>query len=171
MKPHEANDLLTKMANVDFDPTAECPNFKKVLAQSLPFEHRAFMLRYLGYSLMGEPREQIFAIPYGVGANGKSTLINAVQHALGDYAANVEPTTLMKQKSEKVRSDVERLQGVRLAITSELGMGEILDAPLIKRFTGGDKITARALYKSEIEYTAKFSLVMTTNSLPVINVL
>ena len=166
---HEATDLLSKIANVAYDPEADCPHFKQVLSWALPPAHAAFLLRYLGYALLGAPREQVFAILYGAGANGKSTLINAVSNLLGDYAANVEPATLIKQKSDKVRSDVARLQGVHLAVTSELATGEILDAPLVKRFTGDDKITARALYSAEIEYKAKFALVMTTNALPVID--
>jgi putative DNA primase/helicase len=166
---HEATDLLSKIADVTYDPQADCPHFKQVLSWALPPEHAAFLLRYLGYALLGAPREQVFAILYGAGANGKSTLINAVSHLLGDYSANVEPATLIKQKSDKVRSDVARLQGVHLAVTSELAAGEILDAPLVKRFTGDDKITARALYSAEVEYKAKFVLVMTTNALPVID--
>ena len=169
LTPHEATDLLSKIANVEYDPEADCPHFKQMLSWALPPEHGAFLLRYLGYALLGAPREQVFAILYGAGANGKSTLINAVSHLLGDYSANVEPATLIKQKSDKVRSDVARLQGVHLAVTSELATGEILDAPLVKRFTGDDKITARALYSAEVEYKAKFALVMTTNALPVID--
>lgn len=166
---HEATDLLSMLADVTYDPDADCPHFKQVLSWALPPEHAAFLLRYLGYALLGTPREQVFAILYGAGANGKSTVINAVSHLLGDYSANVEPATLIKQKSDKVRSDVARLQGVHLAVTSELATGEILDAPLVKRFTGDDKITARALYSAEVEYRAKFALVMTTNALPVID--
>lgn len=169
LMPHKATDLLSKIANVAYDDQADCPHFKQVLARALPAEHAAFLLRYLGYALLGAPREQMFAILYGAGANGKSTLINAVSHLFGDYAANVEPTSLMRQKSDRVRSDVARLQGVHLAVTSELATGEILDAPLVKRFTGDDKITARALYSAEVEYKAKFALVMTTNALPVID--
>jgi len=169
LRPHAAEDMLTKVANVDFAPDADCPTFKKVLSRSLPDPHAAFLLRYLGYALLGDPTEQVLAILYGAGANGKSTLINGVSYLLGDYAANIEPSTLIKQKSERIRTDIARLHGVHLALTSELGIGEILDAALVKRLTGGDMITARALYTAEFEFKPKFSLVMTTNALPVID--
>jgi putative DNA primase/helicase len=169
LRPHQAEDMLTKVANVDHVPEAGCPVFLKVLGQSLPDEHADFLLRYLGYALQGDPKEQVFAILHGAGANGKSTVINAVSYLLGDYVANVEPSTLIKQKSERVRTDIARLHGVHLAVTSELATGEILDAPLVKRLTGNDLITARALYSSEFEFKPKFSLVMTTNALPVID--
>ena len=169
LRPHAAEDLLTKVANVECTPSADCPLFKKVLYQSLPHEHAAFLLRYFGYALVGEPIEQVLAILHGAGANGKSTIVNAVSHLMGGYAANVEPGTLIKQKTEKIRTDIARLHGVHLAVTSELATGEILDSALVKRFTGGDTITARALYSLEFEFKPKFSLVMTTNALPVID--
>ncbi|GGD19464.1 phage/plasmid primase, P4 family [Sinisalibacter lacisalsi] len=169
LREHDPSDFLTKVANVAYDPDADCPAFKHVLATALPPKHQAFLLRYLGYALMGDPKEQVFAILYGAGANGKSTIINAVSHLLGDYAANVEPVTLIKQKSDRIRTDIARLHGVYLAVTSELAKGEILDAALIKRFTGGDTITSRSLYSKEFEYRPKFALLMTTNALPVID--
>jgi len=70
---HEATDLLSKIADVAYDPEADCPHFRQVLSWALPSEHAAFLLRYLGYALLGAPREQVFAILYGAGANGKST--------------------------------------------------------------------------------------------------
>ena len=167
--PHDSAHLLSKIANVDFDPDADCPNFKKALYRALPENYADFLLRFLGYALLGDPKEQVFAILYGPGANGKSTVVNAVSHMLGDYAATVEPSTLIKQKSDRIRTDVARLQGIHLAITSELAMGQVLDAPLVKRFSGGDTITARKLYGEETEYKPRFVLIMTTNALPVID--
>lgn len=169
LMPHEPANLLTRLANVEYDPSAVCPYFDSVLDEALPPAHQAFLLRYLGYALLGDPKEQMFAILHGAGANGKSTLINAVSHLLGTYTANVEPATLIKQKGDRIRTDIARLRGVHLAVTSELAMGEILDAPLVKRFTGRDMITARVLYGAEFEFRPRFSLVMTTNALPVID--
>jgi putative DNA primase/helicase len=56
-----------------------------------------------------------------------------------------------------------------MVATSELATGEILDAPLVKRLTGGDPITARFLHKELFEYEPQFVMFMTTNALPVIN--
>jgi putative DNA primase/helicase len=40
----------------------------------------------VGYAATGEVSEEVFVILHGVGANGKSTLVNAIMEALGDYA-------------------------------------------------------------------------------------
>lgn len=169
LQKHDPLDLLTKHAETAFDAEAECPHFDKLLADTLPREHRAFVLRLLGYALLGRPVEQVFAIFHGIGANGKSTFVNAVADLLGDYSTSVEPSSFIKQKGERIRNDLARLRGARLVATSELATGEILDAALVKRFTGGDTITVRALYKEHFEFKAEFLVLMTTNALPVID--
>lgn len=70
LRRHAATDLLTKRANVVYDPQAESPWFDKLLKDSLPDHHAAFVLRVFGYALLGDPREQIFTIFHGRGANG-----------------------------------------------------------------------------------------------------
>jgi len=169
LRGHQPDDLITKLAHASYDPEATCPHFDKLLQDSLPLEHQKFALRLFGYSLLGVPDKQIFILFYGPGANGKSTLVNAVTYALGDYAANAEPSTFIKQKNPGIRNDLARLKGARMVATSELATGEILDAPLVKRITGGDPITARYLHKELFEYDPQFVMFMTTNALPVIN--
>ncbi|MFY0311598.1 phage/plasmid primase, P4 family [Leisingera sp. D0M16] len=169
-REHRAEDLLTKMADVDFDLNARCPTFDKVLSDALPDEEEAaFFLRFLGYSVSGLFDQQILGIFYGAGANGKSTLVNEIQACLGDYAVNVETSTFTVQKFSGVRNDLSRLNGARLAVSSELGMGEILDSSLMKKLTGGDKITARYLYKENFEFTPTAVPLFVTNALPVID--
>jgi putative DNA primase/helicase len=169
LRDHEAGDLITRVANASYDVEASCPNFDRLLNDSLPEEHRRFALRLFGYALLGVPDNQIFVLFYGQGANGKSTLVNAVTSAIGDYAANAEPSTFIRQKSPGIRNDLARLKGARMVVTSELATGEILDAPLVKRLTGGDPITARFLHKELFEYEPQFVMFMVTNALPVIN--
>ena len=48
LQQHDPRDLLTKIAKVDFDPMAKCPHCDKLLSDSLPEAHRAFVLRLLG---------------------------------------------------------------------------------------------------------------------------
>ncbi|MEQ8903461.1 MAG: phage/plasmid primase, P4 family [Roseovarius sp.] len=169
LRDHDPDDLVTKVGNARFDHQASCPFFDKLLEDILPQEHRDFALRLFGYALLGQPKEQVFILCYGPGANGKSTLVNAVTHAMGGYAMNAEPSTFIKQKNPGIRNDLARLKGARMVATSELATGEILDAPLVKRITGGDPITARFLHKELFEFDPEFVMFMITNALPVIN--
>lgn len=168
-REHRPDDLLTQIAAVDYDTDAACPAFNGFLHDTLPDDVGQFVLRLIGYSLLGNPTEHKFAIWYGHGRNGKTTLANAVSSILGDYVANSEPSTFIKVKSERIRTDLARLRSKRFVTTSELARGEVLDAALVKRLTGGDTITSRGLYKEETEMTFQALVVMTTNALPVID--
>jgi putative DNA primase/helicase len=166
---HCAEDLHTKIANVDYVATAECPTFKRTLDRALDSETGEFLQRLFGYIASGEPTEQVVVFMHGVGANGKSTLINELQHLLGSYSCNVEPSSFTVQKNPGIRNDIARLRGARLALASEFNHGEIIDASLIKKISGGDPLTARFLHKEHFEFVVKATLVFVTNALPVLN--
>ena len=169
VRAHDPALRLTKLANVTYDPDAVCPNFDRFMNDIMDEEMQAFLMRLFGYALLGQPNRQVFTIFHGIGGNGKSTLLNTVHHIFGDYARTAEPSTFIRQRSDRVRDELARLKGARLVATSELATGEILDAALVKRITGGDTITARALYKESVEFKPQFTLFMVTNALPVID--
>ena len=169
LRPHSAAANFTKLASIVYDSEAVCPEFDKFMSTTLPKELGDFVLRLFGYAFLGNPKEQIFTIFHGHGSNGKSTLVDVLANVFGDYSTNVEPSSFIKQKNTGVRDDIARLKGARMVATSELATGEILDAALVKRMTGGDVITARALYKEHFEFRPQFVIFMTTNALPVID--
>ena len=79
--------FVTKRLDVLYDPEADCPAFKKLLSDS--FQADEYLISYvkgiLGYCLTGHTNRQEVYILHGSGANGKSTLLNAITHVLGPY--------------------------------------------------------------------------------------
>jgi putative DNA primase/helicase len=74
--------------------------FTKFLERILPSEAlRRFVQRVVGYAATGEVSEKVFAILHGVGANGKTTLVNAILETLGDYAKQAAPYLLLVKHS------------------------------------------------------------------------
>ena len=71
------DDFLTKQAMVTYDRAATCPKFDEFLDYIFNHDQDTvhFMRKALGYTLTGNVSEQCFFICYGLGANGKSTLI------------------------------------------------------------------------------------------------
>jgi putative DNA primase/helicase len=89
---HDPALLLTKMAGAAYDPEMNGPEFAMFLERIQPDEGmREFLARLLGHALDGTVTAHILPIFYGDGANGKSTLIEAVMRALGDYADAADP--------------------------------------------------------------------------------
>src|SRR5215203_375837 len=59
LRPHLPEDLITKLAPVEFDPVAEASRFTKFLKQTLvDAKLIAFVQRFLGYSLTGSTKER-----------------------------------------------------------------------------------------------------------------
>ncbi len=76
---HDRDDLITKLAQVEYDPAAKAPIWEVFLEQILPDSSvREFVRRLAGYSLTGSTREHVLPILYGSGANGKSTFLNTL---------------------------------------------------------------------------------------------
>ncbi|MBA3451075.1 MAG: hypothetical protein H0T18_07680, partial [Chloroflexia bacterium] len=123
--------------------------------------------RALGYSMTGHTGARKLFIAEGEGANGKSTLFNLVADVLGDYGWNAPGAMLLaKRGDDGPRNDVAALLGKRFVIASETGEGKRLDETLVKRLTGGDKVTARYLYKEWFEFYPSAKYWWFTNHLP-----
>lgn len=161
-------DLLTKCCGVDYDPAAECPTWLAHL--DLVFGGDAAYIRgfqeLCGYSLLQYNPEQIMAILYGSGKNGKSVTIGALARVWGDYAVNIAAESLMVRRGDGPRSDLARLHGARLVTASEGESGAYLAESVVKQLTGDDAITVRRLYENEFEFRPGAKIFLATNHEP-----
>ena len=129
----------------------------------------------MGLCLTGDTRNESFHIFYGKPRSGKSTVSTTYAYMLGGekgYAMTVQPETLTQKKfsnSSSANSDIARLKGCRFLVCNELQQDMQLNVPLIKSFTGGDRLTARFLYGEHIEFSPAFKLILVTNHLPYVS--
>lgn len=169
---HSPEQLLSKMANVSYDPDACCPAWLKFLDEIMEgdADKIAFLQKFMGLSLTGDTREETMVILYGPSTrNGKSTFVETFKKMLGDYADTIAPESLAVQTtkdSRRASGDIAKLAGVRLVITSEAPRNMPLDSARIKAMLGRDTITARQLYQTEFSFVPSFKLIMNTNYLP-----
>ena len=167
IRPHDRADLITKITGVPFDPAAKAPTWESHLRYFLPEAAvRAFVLRFLGYALTGVIREHAIAIFWGEGDNGKSTTLEVVRSALGDYAQNPPADVILAKRENGPGNDVARLVGVRLATVVETEESARLRESLLKRLSGGDRMTARFLYGEFFEFDPTAKFVLSTNHRP-----
>lgn len=132
-----------------------------------------FLQRALGYSMLGTSNEECMFILHGkTTRNGKSTLLNTIETMLGDYA-KVAPVGMIcrgdRQKDAEAASPtLAGLKGKRFVTMSESNEYGKLDEEKIKQLTGGEDISARALYQSAITYKPQFTLWLSCNDLPMV---
>ena len=170
LREHRREDLITKLAPVAYDPTAECPQFLAFLEQIMDGNQDLirFLQRAIGYSLTGLTREQVLFLLYGLGANGKSTLLEALAMLLGDYAQQADFATFLVRRNEGPRNDIARLRGARFVSATEAESGARMSEVLVKQLTGGDTVTARFLHQEFFDFKPEFKLWLAANHKPVI---
>lgn len=172
ISPHNEKDYFTKMTAVEYSQNADCPKWLAFLDDI--FGGDKDLIRYVqkavGYSLTGSTSEQCAFFLYGTGRNGKSTFLDIVRNIFGDYAANIQPETIMVKgaSGNGINSDIARLKGARLVTSVEPNEGVRLNEGLLKQLTGDDTVTARKLYGEEFEFKPEFKLWMATNHKPTI---
>jgi putative DNA primase/helicase len=169
LRPHRPEDLITKLAPVEFDPAAHAPRFYKFLKQILVEEELiAFVQRFLGYSLTGSTKERSLAVLHGVGKNGKSTLVELFQDLMGDYSSVAHPNTIMRQSfsDSTAQYQLAEPKGARFVSVSETKRGVELEEAVVKQITGSDTISARAPYGKPFTYRPQFKLWLSTNHKP-----
>ena len=175
LHPHDPNDMISKAANVDYVPGAVSQDWIKFIDDVMQgdAEKTRYLQKALGLALTGIIREECFFVLYGKETrNGKSTLVETFAHMLGDYAQNVDIDLFAVHRykdAEKPSPMLAAVAGKRFVYTSEPERGMSLDAALIKRFTGGDALTARQLQQRVFTFVPQCKLFIHTNYLPNIN--
>lgn len=169
--PNAPDALMVKYCNVRYDPSADCPTWRKCVSTWFGIEEVArYMQKVLGKMLAGRPDEEAFYLLIGDGANGKSSFLETISEVMGGYSKALSDETVIGRKGTPAsghRADIVRLQGARFVYCSETGSGESFRAADLKRISGGDKISARGAYAAEVkEFPARFTLFIATNFAP-----
>ncbi len=171
---HSPDMLLSKICNAEYDPAADCREWKKFLLEIMQDDKEkiSYLQKIAGLSLTGNTEQETCFILYGsTTRNGKSTFCEMLLHLLGDYGLTMRPETLaIKQNndSRQANGDVARLAGCRFCNASEPPKRMLFDTALLKSLLGRDSITARHLHQREFSFIPKFKLVINTNYLPTI---
>ena len=170
LRPHRRADLCTKLAPVAYDERAEYPLFKAFLEEILPNpEVREFIQRWFGYCTTALTSEQVMTVFHGTGANGKSTLVEAVRSVMGDYALTLPIASLLrddKRRGGEPTPDLARLPAARLVTATEPEIGRWLSELTIKQLTGEDRLVARKLHQEFFEFEASHKLIVCCNRKP-----
>lgn len=170
-------DRITKCARAVFNKAAMdadedlAPVWRAHLNTVLPDKAlQRTVQRILGSMLVTHNPGNYWFLFRGPGGDGKSTTLRAVQHALGDYAITGDVKTFLydsRASASGPRQDLVRLAGGnRLVILPEPEQGDLLSGTTIKITTGGDEISTRAAYGSQVEFRAQFKMVMMCNPRP-----
>jgi putative DNA primase/helicase len=161
-------DRITLSTGRPFDLEACCPRWYTFLDEIFEGDISLidFIWRAVGYTLTGFTLEQVIFICYGMGANGKTVFLNVLRRVLGDYAYNTPFSTFELHQRASIPSDLAALAGKRLVTASETGEASRLNEQRVKALSGGDPITARAMYHDFFTYTPAMKIWLLVNHKP-----
>lgn len=160
--------LCYKKAGTKYNPDARCPIFQKFLTETFSDDDGVinFIQRWLGYSLTADVSAQTFAVFHGIGANGKSTLVETIQRIAGDYVKTAPPDTFIQKLSGGIPNDIAALRGARMVLTTETEANARLAEAKVKSMTGGDRVSARYMRGEFFEFTPTWKITISTNHRP-----
>lgn len=168
--PHERGQRITKLMPVAWDPQARAPRFEAFLQRVQPdAAMRGFLQRWFGLCLSALTGEQKLVFLHGMGANGKSVLVDLMARMMGDYASTAKIESLTgknRRGGGDATPDLVPLMGARLVRASEPDEGERLQEGIIKELTGGEPILIRALHSDFVEARPVFKLTISGNHKP-----
>lgn len=176
-REHDWHDFLTMQTNFDYTlQDAECPRWERFIQEVTcnDADKADYLQKALGYSMLGTANEECMFILHGkTTRNGKSTLLSAIHHLLGDYAS-VSPVSIIcksdRSKNAEAASPVlASLKGKRFVTMAESNQYGRLDEETIKQLTGGEEIKARNLYEAASTFLPQFTLWLSCNDLPSVN--
>ena len=167
LRAHDSADLLTRICPVAYDPGAKSPVWDNYLKRIIPSpDVRAYLSRVFGYTTTGVTSEHCMHVLHGSGSNGKSTMVDVIGYALGDYFASTDASTFLAQRNDAPRNDLAALVGARMVSASETDVGRSLSEATVKVCTGGDSVTCRFLHKEFFSYVPQYKVFLMSNSKP-----
>ena len=112
-----------------------------------------------------QPLDDKLLLLIGAGDNGKTTIVDAVVTALGDYAAQVSDQVLTAGEGDHPTEQMD-LMGLRLAIMEELPGGRYVNVGRLKKVVGTKSTTARRMHQDPVTFRNTHSLIVTSNYQP-----
>ena len=165
LRPHDPDLLLTKLTMVDYRPDARHEDWGKALG-ALPADGADWLQLRLGQGLTGyPPADDVGVFLQGSGENGKTSIVDGVRAAAGDYAVPLPDRVLLSRTGDHP-TELMTLRGARIAFMEELPELGHLNVKRWKDLHGTQEISARLCGRDTVTWKITHSTFVTTNYLP-----
>jgi putative DNA primase/helicase len=161
LREHNPSDLITKITVGNYMPGCTDDNFESSWVQAQPREEtRNEIWAVHGAQITGIPGS-LAVLHTGSGGNWKSTFVDMLTNALGDYADQANPKVLTSRGAEEHETIIADLHGKRVAVT-HLG-NQTLSPDQLRLLVDESTFKARAIQKNATTFKATHSFVVTMN--------
>lgn len=166
-------DYILKASPVRFDFDATAPRWEQFLREILSDDQDMvdYTRRLFGSCLRCGNKEHVLPVLHGKGRNGKSLLVEMVQHVLGPLGGPIPAEMLLDQNAARNADapspSIMGLRGMRAVFASETDEGRRFSASRCKWLSGGDTLTGRwPNDKRSVTFAPTHTLFLLTNHKP-----
>lgn len=172
LEPHRPEMYLTSQLDFDFDPDADCPNFRRFLHTSitnddgLPDMDMIMLLtEFMAYAMTAKTELKVSAWLVGVPDSGKSTIITFMRNMMGNLHTTIDLGQLATN-----RFLLAGIVGKRVVTFTEADGTSFLPDALYKALVGGkDEIYVDVKNKAGIAFVPICKIIWAMNGSPRIN--
>lgn len=174
-RPMSPGDRITRLTGVNVDLQDDLMDdlLQQLLRAMFPADDlREYLRASIAYTLTGSVHEERMFVLFDAedgrkqGQRGKSTLLDTLRQAMGDYAEAAPDSLLLYRKTPGIPVDVAALKGRRLAWANELPDSAPLDEARVKQLVSTGALKARFMRENLFEFQPTHKLWVTTNTLP-----
>lgn len=161
LNPHSLEFYSTFQVDANYNPTADCPHFKKFIAQSMNNDDILIAQELLGYLLLPTTIAEKAFILYGPGRSGKSTFLKLIEFILGkEHYSSIS----MQDLADKFKPAllVDKLAN----IFADLPNKRLEDTGIFKAIVSGDTIVVQDKFGKPFPFNNKARLIFSCNELP-----
>lgn len=160
---HKAEDYFFYALPYDYNPSAECPKFRKFLDEVLPHKDVQQVLKeFIGCCLNPSVKLEKVLCCIGTGANGKSVFFETMMGMLGED--NVSSYNINSLCDDKGYSRI-MIKNKLLNYSSDFN-GKIWGNGIFKQLASGEPVEARRLYQEPEMVKDYARLAFNCNSIP-----
>lgn len=167
--PHDPAAMISYCVDVPWRPQAKCPMFWDLLMTVCGGnpDTGMYLLRLLGYALLGDNREQLVVFLAGPTNNGKSTLLHIISEVLGPVAEESKADLICVTKHGRNARTENSIRDARLVTISETSDRMIIEDGQLKRLSGDRMISVDQHYaKKTIRTPVTWLIMVATNEMP-----
>lgn len=166
VEPHSDAYKFTKITKAPYEARATSRRWSKAL-NALPKELHEHIQILFGQAVTGHPPDHDkVTFLQGGGANGKSSLLDGIQLALGTFAGPVPEKVMVGRPGDGTPTEMMELRGKRLVVMEEMPQGAPLGTKRLKDVAGTATINARPLYGEVVTWQATHTMFVTSNHRP-----
>tara|TARA_R100000951_G_scaffold116549_1_gene128938 strand:- start:5754 stop:8258 length:2505 start_codon:yes stop_codon:yes gene_type:complete len=166
-------DYCSQTTGYDYEePTEEMVAELGELEDTIfPIEELKTYYRSVMFSCLVGQNPEVFILANGNGGNGKGVWHELMTKAVGDYFYKAKCSILLQKGNSLADPDspsagIANMDGKRVILMTEPEQGKRINNSLLKELTGGNEISARALYSNKTKVRLAGTFIMECNERP-----